>query len=358
MDRGTGCVLTPEPLGAVNAEPVLGSSEIPESFIVPAFRHWFDENFTPLPEKVGTLADGSELIIDQGMIDACVGFAFAVQKSSVEGKVISPRDTWAVTKALDAERGHPKEAYGATAWAGADALVSGVADNAVVDGTPAGMSRMSYMSVMADAAVRASRKANRGERAYFVGRDSIVRALWETRHPVPTSCIWYGRDNDIGRNGNPPTMTMPEGTNRGGHMFATIGKIIYGGKECLVVINSWSKAWGWHGMFLIPLESSFVRLGNGYIHVDKDTASLAELLARYDQKDLALAGTPDLYRCEHGVLKKYPNEIVWWSHGKAFGVNTLEISQSDFDVIPKGPDMELGYLKETIRQIRQSVGLS
>lgn len=359
-EYATGLVNSPAPLGAVNIEPVLGTADLPENFIVPAFRHWFDDGFSPIMDKVNTMSDGAKLARNQRAVDACVGFAFALQKSSVEGKPISPRDFWSRTKALDAERGHPKEAYGASAWAGADSGVNGIADEALVPGDPGSMDRMLYMTVDETEAIRASRRVNRGERAYYVTRDNIARAVFETRHPVATHCTWYRRDNAIGRGGNPPTMTMPEGDNVGGHMFSIIGRITYGGVPCLVAANSWSETWGWFGMFLIPETDVIDRLGNGYVHVDKDQATLTELLARYNEKDVALMGTPDLYRCELGVLRRYPNEIVWWAHGKLFGIDPVDITREHFDVIPKGPDMSIDEApfrtRELVRQIRQHFG--
>ena len=362
--RELGFLDVPPPASARSIQPLLSAASagaLPDQYIVPAFRHWFDDQFRPIPENVNTLKDGAVMNRDQGQIDACVGFAFALQKSSHEGMPISPKDVWALTKELDSQRGYTKSGYGATAWSGADAIAAGVASEAIVPSSVAGKTREQYMEVSTASEVVADREKHKGKTPYFVGRDLIKRTLIDTGHPVATSCQWFEADNEIGRNGSAPFMTMPTGENRGGHMFGIIGWLRYGGVEGYVVPNSWSKAWGWNGMFLIPTENGVTgRLGNGYVHVDKDD-NIAELLHRFDQKNVRLVGTPDLYRCELGVMRKWPNEIVWWSHGNLFGFDTFDITPDELAAIPAGPEMKIedapAKTRELVRQIRQSVGL-
>lgn len=360
--RIPGCRLEPDPLGAADLTPFLGEpADLPEQYIVPLIGHWFDVRFRPIPEKVWTMPDGSPLVVNQEWLDRCVGEAYALQKTSHEGVQISAKDAWAVTKEIDAERGHPKEAYGASAWAGADALIRGVASERLVPSGVGNMTRAQHLDQSwVNDAVRSERRKYAGERAYYVPRTEIRQALFKTGHPVATSCRWFTGDNDIGRGGRSPFMGWPSGNDVGGHMFATAGWLVWDGVPSLLCLNSWGKHWGWHGMFLIPLEGVMNRLGNGYVHIDKQDASLADLLARYDGKDVSLVGTPHLYRCELGVLRRYPDEIVWWAHGKLFGFDTHDIAPEDFARIPKGPDMRIedapAKSRELVRQIRQMYG--
>lgn len=381
-EYATGHARTPESLGAViDVGPALGTNEadLPADYIVPAYRHWFDGEYRPIRDNVNTLKGGIPLELkrdgspgdrNQAHIPKCTDMGFSLQKASVEGRPVSSRDGWRRTKQLDLERyGRPLDSYGASGWSAADAYVEGMADEDLVPSEVlSGETSIQHQQVEDSKQIRESRKMNRGKKAYIVYRPDFARALFETEHPIVTHCSWFTRDNAIGWNGNSPFMTMPEGSDAGGHMFGCIGwfspetvKRVTGititAKRAYIMPNSWSRFWGWSGMFLVTDDAVFQRIGGeAWIHVDADTATLAELLARYNDRDLAVTGTPDLYRCELGVLRKYPNEVVWWSHGKAFGFGTYDMPIEDFEKITKGPDMQLGYLAETIRQSRQSVG--
>lgn len=353
-----GLIDTPPPVHAVDVTPALGGAvDLPENFIVPMFRHWFDAQWNPVPEKVNTLPSGESAERNQQWLDRCVGEGFALQKSSHEGVFISAKDTWAITKEIDEKSGHPKSAFGATAWSGAEAIKRGAASEKTIPSNVTGTRDENMDQAWVNDQVKQEREVFSGSTPYFVPRNEILKTLFVTTHPVTTSCQWHTRDNDIGRNGNSPMMTFPEGDNVGGHMFAIIGWIKFNGVRCRVVANSWGKNWGWHGMFLIP-DDVEGRLGNGYVHVDKKQETLMELLARYDGKNVKRLGKPDHYRCELGVLRKYPDEIVWWAHGNVFGWNVYDIPDDHFNVIPKGDPMKIedGKNRELVRQIRQFYG--
>lgn len=356
---GTGLLNVPIPEGAVNFGPALGlSPDLPKQFIVPTFSHWFDGLFNPIPDKVNTLINGEKLDRNQKWLDRCVGEAFGLQKTSYEKTFISSKDTWKVAKDIDRDNGYPLENYGATAWAGATALVNGVASESLVPSEVKGTRAENLNGSWVDGSVISERARFSGNRAYYVTKDKFKQTLFTIGHPIATYCEWYSGDNVIGMNGNSPMMGMPSGSDYGGHMFPIIGWIIYQGIECYVVANSWGNEWGYHGLFLVPLNGVVGRLGIGFVHVDKQQRLLADLLAQYDGKNVRIPGKPEHYRCELGVLRKYPDEIVWWAHGNLFGFNVYDIFQEDFDLIPKGIDMRIedGKDKELVRQVRQFYG--
>lgn len=358
QDHGTGLRLVPEPTRARSIGPLLAlasDENLPEQYVVPMIRHWFDADFKPVPSKVWTLPDGSPLVVNQAWLDRCVGEAFALQKTSHEGEQISALDTWFLTKKIDEAQGYPLEAYGASAWAGAEAIAAGAASEKACPSPIAGKTRAKMLDGShITTAVLEDRKLHKGRTPYFVPRDMIRRTLIQTEHPVPTSCRWYSADNEIGRNGADPRMGPASGSDAGGHMFTIAGWMRWQGQTCLLVLNSWSKDWGWYGMFLIPLAGAFNRLGNGYVHVDIEP-SVAELLAKYDGKDVRLG--PDHYRCELGVIRKYPNELVWFTWLKKFGYDTFDITAAELAAIPRGSDMPLGPYAEFIRQTLQHYGI-
>lgn len=353
LQSGLGLVESPNRPDMPSYEPSLGAVELPESYIIPAFRHWFDASFNVIPSKVFTTADGKEFNHDQGRVDACVGFGGAIVKTSHEGVAASARDLWNLTKRIDAERGLPLDAYGATLWAMLDALEGGVAEDATVPSAPNGMSRANYLdmgSYLNDKVLAERKRHVGGKKAYFVTRDKMRETMFQTGKAVATHCTWFSGDNGIAEE-----MKMPVGNNVGGHCFADIGWI----KGRDVMTNSWGKRWGFHGLFFVPLKDVYSRLGYGYVHVDASDP-LPALLAKYNGKDLRRVGTNELYRCELGVLRKYPDEVTWWAFGKLFGFDTFDIVKEDFELIPKGVPMDVKdaplKTRELVRQVRQHYG--
>ena len=355
----TGCRLTPPPSKMRSVEPLLGGAAMPKGFAVSAYKAAlsFDANGEV------TVMKGKVKIKQQWGRPSCVGQSTSAQKGAQEGKEISARDVYRQAKRLDGS-GDP-ESWGTSLWAGQDALVDGCADEALVPELPAAASTKEYVS-LGDVTpeVEASRDENRAAPTpYTVPRTLIAQTLLEIDIPVVTSLPWYSNDNLVGHDGR-NILGLPSGNDPQGHAIAIVGKGFRFGVECLIAVNSWGDGWGYHGFFFIPLVDVLNRLGNGYITVDIKE-SLAELLARYNGQDVSVRRADgsgiDLYRCELGVLRHYPNEIVWWAHGKLFGFNTLEMRRSEFEAMPKGADMRIEdapfATRELVRQIRQSVGL-
>lgn len=349
---GYGAVDIPPP-GRIRRLNVAGASgdDIPESFVIAPFRHWFDESFRPVRERVHTAEDGTPFSQRQGGLDDCVGRGARLVKTGHEGTAMSARDAWNLAKRIDESWGLALSEYGATLWAGIEALDGGIAEERLVPSTPTDRASYLDMDSYLTAEIEANRELHRGAgRPFYVPRDEMVQTVWRTGQAALTSITWYSGDNSIGLTIGPPTGSLISG-----HAVVCIGQI-----NRMPLMATFSKDFADCGTFLVPPEQ-LPRFGNAYFHVDDETADLSELLERYDGKDVQLVGSPDYYRCELAVLRKYPDEVVWWSFGKLFGYDTVQISGRDFEAIPKGPDMDIKdapnrietNAKELVRQVQQ-----
>lgn len=348
FEFATGAILEPPSHEDYQVEAVLAAGvELPRQFIIPAYRHWFDVDFNVLPKQVSG-------VYNQKRLPSCVAQATARLKSVQEGMDASPRDIYRIAKQIDGL--NDPLGFGTTLAAGQEALVKGAATSDVVPEN-ADLSLAEYISTgdVTETVVH-DREANRGKSYYFVTRDLIKQTAYQTHNPVVTSCQWYDTDNGIGADG---MMEMPAGRNVGGHAFACIGWVLRGGRECLVMVNSWSEDWGCSGMFFVPTDGVINRLGNGYVAVDipKD---VGKLLQKYNGKNVMAKGSPALWRIDGGKRRHYPDEIVWWAFGNLFGVNVYDIRPDELESIPEGEPMSIDgapfATRELVRQIRQHYG--
>jgi len=200
-----------------------GPAEIPPSFIVPAFRHWFDSEFNYIREKVHTAPDGTVFDQHQGGVGCCTGMGARMVKTDHEGTAISCKDAWNIAKRIDAEWGHPLEAYGGTLWAAIMALDVGVAEESVVPTVfgPGGQMEFLNMDSYLDDKVKANRELHKGAgKPYYTDRNGMISAVWTTGHACITSLQWYSEDNFIDEFIGPP-----KGTLAGGHRVACIGQM-------------------------------------------------------------------------------------------------------------------------------------
>lgn len=361
---GLGCNLTAPPADLQSIEILLGAGELPEQYIVPAWRDCFrkqvgtdingvtKEYLEPIPEKI------RPRILDQGALDSCVGHATSVQKSAQEGVLISPREIFRLAKRLD---GYSLEAFGTSLWAAQDALIRpGAAEDSMVDRNPL-MGRAKYLSLDdVTPAVEGNRAAHRSKRAYTVPRNLLKETFFQTGFPIVLSSPWYAQDNAIGADG---IMRLPQTTDWLGHAYASIGwlNLLVAGvwRQAYPIVNSFGSNWGANGMFYVPIDGTQNRLGNGYVAIDIDT-TLADVLARYTGKNVR-SGI-DHWKIEAGTRRKYQNELVWWAHGNLFGYEVLDIAPNELELIPLGAEMKIEDApwekRELIRQIRASLGAS
>lgn len=325
-----------------SAELFLGAVELPESYIVPAWRDCFDDDFNPIPEKIRAR------IMDQGRQPSCVGHGTSVQKSAQEGVLISPRDIYRQAKRID---GDP-DGWGTTLAAAQDVLVAtGAAEHSLVDPNP-NVSSLVYLADDYSDEVKENRKAHRGTKPFRVPRTMMRQAMLEYGVPVVTSLMWYPEDNRIGRDG---VMMMPSSMNGLGHCVSSIG---WTGRLGTVMVNSFGQDWGADGLFYVKGDV-INRFGNAYITLDIEH-DLALIIAKYEGKDVKVAAKSDHYRIQDGKRRKYPDEITWWAHGRLFGIETFEIGQDELDALPEGDDMSVTEApfatRELVRQIRQYYG--
>lgn len=353
LPRFPGCQLAPEGLGAVQGDGALDMGlELPEQFIVSAWRECFDENFNPIPLKI------EPRILNQGAIDSCVGHGTSVQKSAQEGVVISPRDIFRLAKR---QQGEVLSEFGTTLAAGQDALVeTGAAERSLVPDDPA-MGREAYLTDDAGADVKTNRAMHKSRKPLWFQRTQFMRAMFQFDLPIVTSSPWYPEDNNMGPGA---VMRMPLSLSWVGHCFACIGWINRTRPDgtvgrCMVMVNSFGPRWGYSGLFFVPTDGTEARLRSGAITVDDDN-SLVAVLVQFNGRDVKVMGTPDHWRIENGMCRKWPDEITWWAFGNLFGHDTYEITPEQLAVVPVGRPMSIDdapfKTRELVRQVRQYYG--
>lgn len=321
----------------------------PAQYIVRSHRGYFDANFQEIGPKL------QPVITDQDH-DDCVGHGCHVLKSAQEGVKVSPRDGWRLGKRLD---GYPLDSFGTTIFAVLDAYVAeGVAEERLVP-SKTGMTRAQYLSLADETPeIIANRKRHKGLQPYFVPRTRAQELLLSTDLPTVTSCLWYPQDNAIGADG---LMRMPMTGSGTGHCVACIGWVLrlVGGvlETCFVMVNSFGPGWGRFGLFYVPMKDVINRFGNFYTILDEETNPTL-LKAKYDGKNVIVAGRPEHWKIEGGKRRQYRNEIEWWSHGNLFGIDIFELVPNELDVFEVGAPMGLGPKAELIRQLRQHYGLN
>lgn len=345
----TGCVLRPTPNDRLNIAAVLAAEgEMPEQYIVPAFRHLFDAEFRPIPEKMRTF------IRHQGSIPSCVGHATSRQKEAQEGVPMSPRDIYRLAKRADGS-GDPLS-WGTTLAAAQDVMVwTGVASEAVVPDQP-NASTQAYVALDdVTPATEADRSKHKAKSHFFIYRNDFKRTLFQREIPIVTSCGWHSSDAGIGPDG---MMKMASGTYYGGHAFACIGWVRRAGKEVKVMVNSHGVSFGDNGLFYVD-DDAMNRLSAGEVSLDIEP-SLAELLAKWNEMNVKVKDDPRVYRIQYGVKRRFENEVVFFAFGYLFTTDVMEIPKAELDAIPEGIPVDIKdapfRTRELVREIRQFYG--
>lgn len=363
QDRGLGCVLSPDQ-STPSVEPHLVGGPLPEQFIVPAWRGCFDADFKPIPDKI------KARILDQGQQPSCVGHGTTVQKSAQEFtpeelqsmlKLISPRDIFRLAKKYD---GQP-DTWGTSLGAAQDGLVNdGAAEDTLVNRDPNMPQDVYRKEADLTPAVIENRKKHKGRSPFQVPRTLIRQTGVQYLLPIVTSLMWYAQDNRIGADG---IMRMPTTSAVAGHCIAWIGYIFVidmtSGSPVRVrvdvFVNSFGPSWGACGLFYVPEDGTINRFNNGYVTLDMPS-DVAAIVAKYEGKDVIVAGKPEIYRIEGGKKRHYPNEIVWWASGRLFGVDIVNIDGVELDVLPVGAEVTIDEApfktRELVRQIRAFYG--
>jgi len=358
IQYATGCLLAPAPLYIASVESLLGDVALPDNFIVPYYRKYFvDENGNYLDPSDPRWGFGFP-IKNQRAIPSCVGESTSYAKAADEGQEMSGRDAYRLAKRKDGST--DPTSWGTTIWAAIDAQIdTGIASTISVPDT-SDESVAAYVSLDdVDTVVENDRAGNKALRGYIVDRALLLQTIFQTEKPVVTSTMWWDGDHDLKPGGLLPA---PAGNQQGGHAVCWIGFITVGGRKLAVVPNSWSAAWGnLRGFFLVDVADANVmnRFGTGYVSVDI-AADLADVLTKYDKKNVQVAGDARIYHIEGGKAHHFANEIVFWAFGFLFGQDVVSISADELAAVPIGDDMDItkapARTTELVRQIRQFYG--
>jgi hypothetical protein len=344
IERALGCNIRPD-IETPSIEPHLAAGgELPENYIVPAWRDCFDADFNPIPEKI------RQRILDQGQQPSCVGHGTSVQKSAQEGVLISPRDIFALCKKYDGE----PNGWGTTLVAAQDALVNdGAAEDALVDRNPNVPQEVYRKDTYATPAIKENRAKHKGRRPFRVPRTMLRATLRQFEIPVVTSTFWYQQDNAMPKDG---IMRLPETNGIAGHCIAGIGWL----KRGDVYVNHFGSEWGFNGLFFVPQDGTQNRFNDGYVTLDMPE-DVAAIVARYEGKNVRVTGKPEHYRIEGGKSRHYADAFAWFSFGNLFGIDVFEISPDEMEVLPVGPAITIDEApfegRELVRQVRQTLGL-
>jgi len=351
MDMGTGCVIGPDDTRDYPASILLGSEgNLPSAYIVPAFLHVFNSFYKPIK------SEAMKVIRNQGGLPTCVGESTALQKQTQEGVKMSSKDCYRQAKRLDGS-GDPLS-WGTTLNAGQDAVVDGIATEAVVPfDRGEGMESLVSLDDVDEGTLR-SREEHKGKSYFRVERNDFERVIYGTRTPIVTALQWYPSDHNIGPDG---VMKWPTGSNPRGHAVTMAGWFTRdSGTLRRIFANSHGVEWGDNGFFYVD-DDMINRFTSGRLAVDMPH-DLAKLLVKWNEKNVKCASSPDIYRIQYGVRRKYENEIVFWSFGNLFvggDAQTMvyDIPEDELYAIPEGIPMDIKdapfRYKELVREIRQ-----
>ncbi len=252
-------------------------------------------------------------ILNQGSIDACVGFAVATSKSVQEGKELSPRFLWSLAKAQQSYVGWGTYiSYALKALVNdGDVLYGEVSEDVTMD-------RDSYMRLNVTPELRSKAAPNKAQsywrvRAWNTHKDieAVKQALYEEKHPLITSMRWYSPYN------NPIKGFLPQPSGNGlGHCFVLVGwDTDQHGREYLIFQNSWSEHWGDNGHFYIHTdELEEYGLGSFYAITDIPLDK-GKILSKYAGKIIKNTNSPKVY---------YVNgkQIAWIKNEPSFHFGT------------------------------------
>lgn len=317
---------------------------LPDNYVVPYYRHWFDSNFNVIPSEVQ--------IKFQNGFGSCVNQATSRQKESQEGMELSARDLHIYCKAHD-NLSYTEGTFLRTAQNG---LVDvGIAEEKLYPEVhkPEITFEQYIDESLVPENVRYNRELHKSESYFSVnGFDKIRDTLYQRGVPVVTSSTWYKGDNNMSPD---YIMKMPSGKNVGGHAFCVIGWKTVNGIVYLIVVNSWGNGWGDNGLFYIDEPIASTRLNSGWVTVDIEK-DLAKILQKYSNKIVKEINKSNIYLINSGKKQLFPDEFIFWSNGYDFN-NVVIIDKEDLDLIPIGEPIAFNYdATYTTKQLKNFVG--
>lgn len=313
------------PITAILKEDV----PLPDQYIVPFYRHWFDKDFKPIPTEI---AKGIKQQWGRG---SCVSQTASGQKAAQENKKLSARFHHAYCKKID---GLPGE--GTYLRTGQQVDVDyGISEEDKYPEPGPEMSYQEYINVdLIPADVRKNAEGHKSQSYWSVTRDfsAYMQALYQMETPIMSGSPWYESDNKT-----KGLWQAPSGRNVGGHAFQVIGWVRRNNQQVLVVPNSWGPYWGENGLFYIP-QDLMNRLYQAWMTVDVPS-DVAKIIAKYAGKNIKAEDKPDIFYVSEGEKHKYPDELVWWSNGNMFAGGFVIATQEEINLIPAGKDVEFNY---------------
>lgn len=152
------------------------------------------------------------------------------------------------------------------------------------------------------------------------GRSQWLKALDEG-HAIHTGFTWRSSYNQSGGFKSPWIIRWGAGWSVGGH--AVLVKGYRKGGELAVSQNSFGKDWGDKGDFYIPMDN--LRGIEGYVALDLEPSTVAQLIQKYEGKDVKTNDSPSIYRIEGGKKRPFLNSETFFMHGGNFDPPSYEV---------------------------------
>ena len=308
--------------------------ELPDNFIVPYYRDWFDNNFNVISDKVQ--------IKFQDGLGTCVSQSTTRQKEAQEKIELSARDLHVYCKAHDG-LSYTEGTYLRVAQQG---LVKvGVCEEKLYPEVH--RPDVTFKEYIDESLVPENARYNRLQhksKSYFTvnGFNEIRNTLYQTSFPVNTSSNWYKGDNNMSPDFK---MKAPSGKNVGGHAYCIIGWKKINSVIHLIIVNSWGNGWGDNGLFYIDDMITTTRLNNGFVTVDIEN-DLAKILQKYGNKIVKTIDSSNVYLISGGKKKLFPDEFTFWSNGYNFN-ELLIIDKEDLDCLTEATNFSRGFAEGT-----------
>jgi len=338
----TGCIPDlPDDRDFIIESVLEADIELPDNYIVPKYREWFDDNFNVIPSKVQ--------IKNQNGFGSCVSQATSRQKEGQEGVELSARFLHVYCKEND---GIPSSegTYLRTAQQG----IIDVGDcEEILHLERHDISFSDYIKkdlVTAEAFQNATEHKSKSYLSVN-GFDKIRQTMYQHETAVVEACTWYDNDNNMSSSNY--RMQDASGKNVGGHAFCIIGWKKVGTEYYLIIANSWGNGWGDSGLFYTSEHIANTRLFNGWITIDMGK-DLAKILQEYGNKVVKTIDGLEIHLISGGKKRLFSDEFIFWSNGYDFK-DVVIINDEDLDLIPNGLPMlfvyDATYTTEQLKRI-------
>jgi hypothetical protein len=153
-----------------------------------------------------------------------------------------------------------------------------------------------------------------------IGRNQWLKALDEN-HTIHTGFTWRSSYNQTGGFKAPWILRWGYGVPVGGHAVCSKG---YRKKGDLIVFqNSFGKDWGDKGDFYVPTDN--LRNIEGYVALDLEPSTVAQLIQKYEGRDVKTNDSSAIYRIKNGKKCPYLNSQTFFMCGGTFDPPSYQI---------------------------------